>query len=255
MPSKKSTKVVAASLDPCPLESLAFFNLPRRARCRLRRRRGGLKRDESHIPGRSCARRAEGGAGSSWRRRRGRRAPIRPRLRGSNSNRRDSPCGRSGRSCPVQRASRSVPPSALLRHARRSGFPAGTRRGRRDSFSMGLAAGAPRAARRATAPRRHARPEAAPKATSLNVPDDPSAAAGARPTQRRGPPEQRQTRSFWNCAGSSKLKATKTRADTQKPGTRGDPGFSCGALMPEAQSFLTASVSAGTVSKRSATRK
>ena len=234
MPSKKSTKVVPASLDPCPLESLAFFNLRRRARRRLRRRRGGLKRDESHIPGRFCARRAEGGVESSWRRRRGRRAPIRPHLRGNNLNRRDSPCGRSGRSCPVPRALRSVPPSTLLRHARRSGFPAGTRRGRPDSSSTGLAAGAPRAAGRARAPRRPARRGAAPKATSRNAPDDPAAAFGARPAQRQGPPERRQTRSFWNCAGSSKLKATKTRADTQKPGTRGDPGFSCGALMPEA---------------------
>lgn len=234
MPSKKSTKVVPASLDPCLLESLAFFNLPRRARCRLRRRRGGLKRDESHIPGRSCARRAERGVGSSWLPRRGRRAPIRQHLRGNSSNRRDSPCGRSGRSFPGPRTSRSVPPSTPLHHARRSGSPSGTRRGRRDSSWTGLAAGAPRAAGRAKAPRRHARREPALRATSLNAPDDPAAVAGARPTQRRAPPEPRQTRSFWNCAGSSKLKATKTRADTQKPGTRGDPGFSCGALLPEA---------------------
>jgi hypothetical protein len=69
---------------------------------------------------------------------------------------------------------------------------------------------------------------------------------------RRVSLEQRETTPSLNCDGSPGLRATK------KPGSS-DPRASHtefpDSLRPGAQSFFTASVNAGTASKRSATRK
>jgi hypothetical protein len=135
MPSKKSTKVVPACLDPSSPESLGLFSSQRPTRSRRDRRTRSRWRGGRHIRGRFCVPRGPRAAVLRSRLRRGRRAPIHRNLQGKSLRPRCSLAGRWGRSSRARRAPRGGHRSAAPHREHRTGFWAHTRRGRRGSFA------------------------------------------------------------------------------------------------------------------------
>jgi len=220
MPSKKSTKVLPACLDPHLAGSLGLFSSPPPARSRRGRRRGVPQRDESHIQGRSYWHRASGRGASSSRPRRSRKAPIRRHLRGRSWRRRGNHAGRWGRSSPEQTARTAGPPSAWPHHERRSGSVSGTPKGRPGSSSSASGPAPRRAATPGVARCPRVRLRVGSRANHWSPfvgVVGPAPAPRARP---RAQPGQQRAKPSLNCAVSGKSRAKK------KPGRLGHPGFS-----------------------------
>jgi hypothetical protein len=239
-----------ACLDPHLTESLGLSSSRPPTGSRRDRRIGGPERDESRIRGRSYWNRATGAIASSSPPRRGHRASIRLHLRGRSWHRRGSHVGMWGRSGREQTVPRGGSPSARRHRERRNGCEARTPTGTRGSSSP-LPPRAVRTAVRAwAAANRNLRLGAVRKANRWSSYAGAVACASALRSRSRVSPSQSRTNPSPNCAGSGKVWATK------RPGRLGHPGFFWGIpALSEAQSFFTASVSAGTTSKRSATRK
>ena len=210
MPSKKSTKVFPACLDPRLRESLGLFSSRRPAGCRRHRRTDGPRRDESRIRGRSWWHRAS--AGVVWRSqpRTGHRAPARPHLRGKTGHRRGSRAGRWGRSSLVRRAPTRSLPSVLRRRGRRTGPESDTPRGTRGSSSAAW----PRAPYCVPSPPGVARPAAQNAASGRANPQSPFAGVAEPFEAPRAPPQVRAivrgTKPSPNCAGSRSQYAKKS---------------------------------------------
>ena len=253
MPSKKSTKVVPACLDPRLRESLGLFSSRRPAGRHRHRRTDGPRRDESRIRGRSWWHRALAGVVWRSRPRTGHRAQARPHLRGKTGHRRGTHAGRWGRSSLVRRVQTRSLPSVLRRRGRRTGPESGTPRGTRGNS----VAAWPRAPCCAPSLPGVARPAAHNAASGRANPQSPFAGV-AEPVEAPRAPSQvraivRGTKPSPNCAGS------RTQYAKKSPGAFAARASSLCFVRrtgPErSYSFFTASVSAGTASKRSATRK
>jgi hypothetical protein len=224
---------------------LGAFSSPPPARFRLGRKTRGPLPDGHRTRDRSCSlRAAKGGASSS--------PPRRAHTGRAHLRRRDRSCcprctldGKLGRSCPTKKPRQLLPPPARHHLERRTGSGRGTRTDRPGSSSgptLAVRPGPLVAARRA--------PRLREGRGNQGSPGTVSATGRAPPRQEREGPRQRKATPSANCARSREGRATK------KPGRR-HPGSSPCRLpaLWEAQSFFTASVSAGTASNKSATRK
>jgi hypothetical protein len=224
---------------------LGAFSSPPPARFHLGRKTSGPLPDGRRTRDRSCLHRAAKGGASSLPRHRAHMGRARPRRRGRSCCPTCTLDGKSGRSCPAKMVRQLLLPSARRHLERRTGSGRGTRTDRPGSSSGQTPAvylGPMRAVRRA--------PRLGEGRGNQGSPRCAAATGRAPPRQGREGPRRRRATPFANCARSPKGRATK------EPG-RHRPGSSpCRlAALRQAQSFFTASVSAGTASNRSATRK
>lgn len=168
------------------------------------------------------------------------RAPR--RLRDRSSHRRGNLADKRGKSCLARKVPTGRLPSMQRHPGRRNGAPGGARRGTPGSSSVGRGALPDRRPRRGRRTGCGGRPAPSVHLAVADGEEPTRSARAGRSTRRR------QAIPCSNCAGSSSYGATK------KPGWPCLPG-SFGRIGLRAQSFLTASVSFGTASNRSATRK